>query len=115
MGSPHPSGRRASEPLRLHLSLHLSPSLSATAGRAQALRLLECVQRPQAAQRRQAVTASSRALITGPHLIAAERPDGDRDVSVRAPVLNLVQDLHERHGITQRLLAAVPGRGPCGA
>lgn len=101
----HPIGRQIAESLRLH------KGLDAAAARAEALRLLDRVQLPQAARRldayphqfsggqRQRVSIA-RALATSPEFLVCDEPTSALDVSVQAQVLNLMKDLQRERGLT---------------
>jgi len=99
----HTVGRQIAEPLQLH------KGLSRSAARAEALRLLERVQLPQAAQRldayphqlsggqRQRVVIAI-ALACGPDLLIADEPTTALDVTIQREVLDLIQELVREEG-----------------
>ncbi len=106
----HPIGRQVAEPLRLHLGL------SASAARAQALRLLDRVQLPQAAARmaayphqlsggqRQRVVIAI-ALACGPRLLIADEPTTALDVTTQREVLDLIAGLVREDGMALLLIS----------
>ncbi len=105
-----PVGRQIAESLRLH------KGLSAAAARAEALRLLERVQLPQAAARldayphqlsggqRQRVVIAI-ALACGPALLIADEPTTALDVTVQREVLDLIAGLVREDGMALLLVS----------
>ena len=106
----HPVGRQIAEPLRVH------KGLSESAARAEALRLLERVQMPQAVQRlaayphqlsggqRQRVLIAC-ALACGPELLIADEPTTALDASVQREVLRLIAELVHEDGMGLLLIS----------
>jgi peptide/nickel transport system ATP-binding protein len=106
----HPVGRQIAEPLRLHRGL------SAAAARAEALRLLERVQLPQASRRldayphqlsggqRQRVVIAI-ALACRPALLIADEPTTALDASVQREVLDLLSGLVRDDGMALLLVS----------
>ena len=106
----HTVGRQIAEPLRLHRGL------SAAAARAEALRLLERVQLPQAARRldayphqlsggqRQRVVIAI-ALACGPRLLVADEPTTALDATVQREVLDLLSALVADAGMALLLIS----------
>jgi len=106
----HTIGRQIAEPLRLH------QRMDAPAARAEALRLLERVQLPQAARRldayphqlsggqRQRVVIAI-ALACGPDLLIADEPTTALDVTVQREVLDLIGGLVRESGMGLLLIS----------
>jgi len=106
----HPVGRQIAESLRLHRGL------DARAARAEALRLLERVQLPRAAERldayphqlsggqRQRVVIAI-ALACGPDLLIADEPTTALDVTVQREVLDLIDGLVADSGMALLLVS----------
>jgi peptide/nickel transport system ATP-binding protein len=106
----HTIGRQIAEPLRLHMGQ------SADAARAAALRLLDRVQMPQAAQRlaayphqlsggqRQRVMIAI-ALACGPALLIADEPTTALDARVQQEVLQLIHQLVAEDGMALLLIS----------
>jgi peptide/nickel transport system ATP-binding protein len=106
----HTVGHQIAEPLRLHRKL------SAREARAQALRLLERVHLPNAAQRldayphqlsggqRQRVVIAI-ALACGPDLLIADEPTTALDVTIQREVLELIRELVAEDGMGLLLIS----------
>jgi peptide/nickel transport system ATP-binding protein len=106
----HTIGRQIAEPLRLHRGL------GAAAARAEALRLLQRVQLPQAEKRldafphqmsggqRQRVVIAI-ALACGPDLLIADEPTTALDVTIQREVLDLIAELVAEDGMGLLLIS----------
>ncbi len=106
----HTIGRQIAEPLRLHMGL------SAAAARAEALRLLQRVQLPQAEKRLDAyphqMSGGQRqrvgiaiALACGPDLLIADEPTTALDVTIQREVLDLIAELVAEDGMGLLLIS----------
>lgn len=101
-------GQIVEEPLRIHTAL----DADARAARVKDLLARVGLDAEQAARyphefsggQRQRI-GIARALATNPHVIVADEPVSALDVSVRAQVLNLMQDLQEERGLSYLFIA----------
>ena len=106
----HTIGAQIAEPLRLH------KGMTRSAARAEALRLLERVQLPNAAQRldayphqlsggqRQRVTIAI-ALACGPDLLIADEPTTALDVTIQREILDLIDTLVRDSGMALLMIS----------
>ena len=106
----HPIGRQIAEPLRLHRGM------DGAAARAEALRLMERVQLPDARSRldayphqlsggqRQRVVIAI-ALACGPDLLVADEPTTALDTTVQREVLDLLDELRRDTGMALLLIS----------
>jgi len=106
----HTVGRQIAEPLRQHRGI------SAQAARAEALRLLDRVHMPQAAQRldayphqlsggqRQRVMIAA-ALACGPDLLIADEPTTALDTTIQREILDLIAELVADSGMALLLIS----------
>ena len=106
----HTIGRQIAEPLRQHRGI------SAQAARAEALRLLDRVHMPQAAQRldahphqlsggqRQRVMIAA-ALACGPDLLIADEPTTALDTTIQREILDLIAELVADSGMALLLIS----------
>jgi peptide/nickel transport system ATP-binding protein len=106
----HTVGHQIAEPLRLHRGLN------ASAARAEALRLLERVHMPHAAQRldayphqlsggqRQRVMIAA-ALACGPDLLIADEPTTALDMTIQREILDLIAELVADSGMALLLIS----------
>jgi len=106
----HPVGRQVAEPLRLH------QGLSRSEAQAQALRLLDRVQLPRAAERQHAyphqLSGGQRqrvviaiALACGPALLLADEPTTALDTTLQREVLQLIGRLVREDGMALLLIS----------
>jgi peptide/nickel transport system ATP-binding protein len=106
----HTVGAQVAEPLRRHLGMGRRQA------RAEALRLLERVRLPQAAQRLDAYPApvvrraapardDRRALACAPDLLIADEPTTALDVTIQAEILDLIAELVQASGMALLLIS----------